>query len=250
MIFKALFGRKEDSVRSHRSAAPRICSRSPRRSMPRSSAPSRSSSTSSTAGGRATTPGAATSSPRSASSRRWAAAASSAFKDGSEQVWGKVLAFDRPHHIVIAWQISPDRTPEDSDATASRVDVRFSPGDAGKTNVLVVHRDFFRHQGDWEKYRNDMASRKGWPPIMAAYAKAGPVRRSVGPLHRHQRRDEAKNHPILGVTRADIGVTVDRFLVQFTVFFGIGVVSLDHRPPLSVAPVGARTRQSEMSQQE
>ena len=51
-------------------------------------------------------------------------------KDGGEQVWGKVLAFDRPHHIVIAWQISPDRTPEDSDATASRVDVRFSPGES------------------------------------------------------------------------------------------------------------------------
>ena len=93
-------------------------------------------------------------------------------EDGSEQVWGKVLAFDRPHHIVIAWQISPDRTPEDSDATASRVDVRFSPGPDGKTNVLVVHRDFFRHQGDWEKYRNDMASKKGWPLIIAAYAKA------------------------------------------------------------------------------
>jgi uncharacterized protein YndB with AHSA1/START domain len=92
--------------------------------------------------------------------------------DGSEQIWGKVLAFDRPHHIVIAWQISPDRTPEESDGTASRVDVRFSPLDGGRTNVLVVHRDFFRHQGDWEKYRNDMASKKGWPTIMAAYAKA------------------------------------------------------------------------------
>jgi len=93
-------------------------------------------------------------------------------KDGSEREWGKVLAFDRPHHIVIAWQISPDRTQEESDATASRVDVRFSPMDDGRTNVLVVHRDFFRHQGDWEKYRNDMAAKQGWPMIIAAYAAA------------------------------------------------------------------------------
>ena len=93
-------------------------------------------------------------------------------KDGNERVWGKVLAFDRPHHIVIAWQISPDRTPEESEATASRLDVRFSPLDGGRTNVLVVHRDFFRHQGDWEKYRNDMAGKKGWPMIIAAYAGA------------------------------------------------------------------------------
>ena len=74
-------------------------------------------------------------------------------KDGSESVWGKVLAFERPSHIVIAWQIAPDRRAEDSEATASRVDVRFSVRDAGKTDVLLVHRDFFRHQGDWETYR-------------------------------------------------------------------------------------------------
>jgi uncharacterized protein YndB with AHSA1/START domain len=93
-------------------------------------------------------------------------------KDGSEQVWGKVLAFDRPNHIVLAWQIDPDRTPVDGDGAASRVDVRFSPDGPDKTNVLLVHRDFFRHQGDWEKYRAEMASKKGWPAIMAAYAAA------------------------------------------------------------------------------
>ncbi len=97
---------------------------------------------------------------------------SSAFRTAASRSGARCSRFDRPHHIVIAWQISPDRRPEDSDATASRVDVRFSLSDTGKTNVLVVHRDFFRHQGDWEKYRNDMASKKGWPMIMAAYAKA------------------------------------------------------------------------------
>jgi uncharacterized protein YndB with AHSA1/START domain len=93
-------------------------------------------------------------------------------KDGTESVWGKVLAFDRPNHIVIAWQISPERKPEESEATASRVDVRFTPGAAGGTTVLLVHRDFFRHQGDWEKYRNEMASKKGWPYLMGCFAKA------------------------------------------------------------------------------
>lgn len=92
--------------------------------------------------------------------------------DGGEQVWGKVLAFDRPHHIVIAWQISPDRSAEDSEATASRVDVRFSPIEGGGTNVLLVHRDFFRHDGDWERYRNEMAGKTGWPELITAYARA------------------------------------------------------------------------------
>ena len=93
-------------------------------------------------------------------------------KSGGERVWGKVLSFDRPHHVVIAWQISPERTPEDSEATSSRLDVRFSPLEGGRTNVLLVHRDFFRHPGDWEKYRNQMAAKTGWPMIISAFAKA------------------------------------------------------------------------------
>ncbi|MEP0323575.1 SRPBCC family protein [Bauldia litoralis] len=92
--------------------------------------------------------------------------------DGDRKVWGSVLAFDRPNHIVLAWQISADRTPEASEAMASRVDVRFNPGEDGKTNVLLVHRDFFRHGEGWEKYREDMAAKKGWPYLIDLYAKA------------------------------------------------------------------------------
>ncbi|MCB1497421.1 MAG: SRPBCC family protein [Bauldia sp.] len=93
-------------------------------------------------------------------------------QDGERKVWGSVLAFDRPGHIVLAWQIGPDRGPEGSEATASRVDVRFSPAEDGKTNVLVVHRDFFRHGEGWEKYREDMAAGKGWPTIIGHYVRA------------------------------------------------------------------------------
>ena len=88
------------------------------------------------------------------------------------RVWGTVLAFDRPSHIVLAWQITPDRMPEQNEAAASRVDVRFSPGEGGVTNVLLVHRDFFRHGEGWEKYREQMASKQGWPTIIDHYAKA------------------------------------------------------------------------------
>jgi uncharacterized protein YndB with AHSA1/START domain len=93
-------------------------------------------------------------------------------KDGARSVWGTVLAFDRPNHIVFAWQIKADRTPEESEGTASRVDVRFTDAGDGKTSVLLVHRDFFRHGEGYEEYRNQMAAAKGWPLIMDAYAKA------------------------------------------------------------------------------
>ena len=88
--------------------------------------------------------------------------------DGLVSVWGKVLALDRPNHIVIAWQIRPDRTAEPEEALASRLDIRFITNDAGKTQLLLVHRDFPRHGEGWEKYKAEMA--KGWPKLIDAYA--------------------------------------------------------------------------------
>ncbi|MEJ0097931.1 MAG: hypothetical protein WDM84_08435 [Bauldia sp.] len=40
-------------------------------------------------------------------------------RDGSLAVWGTVLSVQRPDHIVIAWQIAPNRQPESSEATSS-----------------------------------------------------------------------------------------------------------------------------------
>ncbi len=92
--------------------------------------------------------------------------------DGAESVWGTVLTLSRPEHIVIAWQIRPDRTPEANESTASRVDVRFVETGAGTTEVVLVHRDFPRHGEGWEAYRKTMAAAKGWPRLMDLYAKA------------------------------------------------------------------------------
>ena len=93
-------------------------------------------------------------------------------KDGSVVQWGTVLSFFRPNHIVIAWQITPDRQISDSEAIASRVDVRFVEAEPGTTEVVVVHRDFPRHGEGWEKYRKDMAGKSGWPTMIDAYTKA------------------------------------------------------------------------------
>jgi len=92
--------------------------------------------------------------------------------DGTLSVWGTVLTLTRPDHIVLAWQIKPDRTAEASEATASRVDVRFVEVNPGTTEVVLVHRDFPRHGEGWEKYRARMAAAKGWPRLMDLYAKA------------------------------------------------------------------------------
>ena len=94
-------------------------------------------------------------------------------KAGGEIVWGTVLSFFRPGHLVIAWQIGPDRTVVDNEAAASRVDVRFVEQEPGTTEVVLVHRDFPRHGPGWESYRKKMSVKEGgWPLLMDRYAKA------------------------------------------------------------------------------
>ena len=93
-------------------------------------------------------------------------------KDGSVAVWGTVLTFARPHHIVFTWQIGFDRSPEPNIALASRVDVRFVAPTPETTDVLLVHRDFPRHGAGWQKYRSNMASKSGWPKLLDLYVKA------------------------------------------------------------------------------
>jgi uncharacterized protein YndB with AHSA1/START domain len=94
-------------------------------------------------------------------------------KAGAETVWGTVLSVLRPSHLVIAWQIAPDRTIIDNEAGASRVDVRFVAQGPDKTEVVLVHRDFPRHGAGWEAYLKKMAAKEGgWPLLMDRYAKA------------------------------------------------------------------------------
>lgn len=94
-------------------------------------------------------------------------------KSGARAVWGTVLSVSRPGHIVLAWQIKADRTPEANENTSSRVDVRFVAVDPATTEIVIVHRDFPRHGDDWKAYKAQMASKKGWPRIIEAFA-AGP----------------------------------------------------------------------------
>jgi uncharacterized protein YndB with AHSA1/START domain len=86
--------------------------------------------------------------------------------------WGRVLAWDPPHHLTLAWQISPRREPVPDPAHASRVDISFSPLDADRTSVELTHSDFAHHGDDAEKYREAMASEQGWPYILGRFAEA------------------------------------------------------------------------------
>lgn len=85
--------------------------------------------------------------------------------------WGRVLQWEPPRRLVLAWQITPERAPEPNPAKASEVEVRFTECDSGATRVELVHTGFDRHGEGGADYRAAMAD-QGWPYLLECYAAA------------------------------------------------------------------------------
>lgn len=60
-------------------------------------------------------------------------------EDGSQCDWGKVLAWEPPHRLVLAWQV--DATYTYAPELITEVEVRFSELAPGRTHVDFEHRD-------------------------------------------------------------------------------------------------------------
>jgi uncharacterized protein YndB with AHSA1/START domain len=91
--------------------------------------------------------------------------------DGSECDWGRVLAWEPPRRVLLAWHLASDWRFDPDPAHASEIEVTFVPED-GRTRVTLVHRAFERHGADAESIRSSVGSEGGWPGILARYAGA------------------------------------------------------------------------------
>lgn len=94
--------------------------------------------------------------------------------DGSECEWGKVLACDPPHRIVVAWQITAQGEawvydPDPSHASEFEVTFREQPD--GRTRVELEHRNIGRHGTGAAGIRQGVGGPGGWPGILENYAK-------------------------------------------------------------------------------
>lgn len=92
-------------------------------------------------------------------------------RDGTQKSWGLVRVFEAPRRLVLDWAVGPRRAPE-PDERASTVEIRFEALRDASTLVRVRHARFERHGEDGAKLRDGMASRSGWPLILACYARA------------------------------------------------------------------------------
>ena len=79
-------------------------------------------------------------------------------KDGNETQWGKVVAWDPPHRLVLGWQLGRDYRYEADLLT--EVEIGFADAGHGRTLVTLEHRNLERF-GDYADERRAQVG-GGW----------------------------------------------------------------------------------------
>lgn len=90
--------------------------------------------------------------------------------DGSECHWARVLAFDPPERLLLAWHIGASWQLESDPAHASEVEILFAETGPEETRVALEHRHLDRHGPGWEHARSALASGDGWPLYLRRFA--------------------------------------------------------------------------------
>jgi uncharacterized protein YndB with AHSA1/START domain len=90
--------------------------------------------------------------------------------DGSECDFGRVLAWEPPHRLVLAWEVSADWRYDPS--VASEVEVRFHSDDEGGTRVELEHRGLEVYGEQAQQMRDTFESPEGWRGLLTRFGAA------------------------------------------------------------------------------
>jgi uncharacterized protein YndB with AHSA1/START domain len=85
---------------------------------------------------------------------------------GTETEWGRVLAWEPPGRLLLAWQINSAWAYDP--AFETEVELRFEPAAGGGTRVTLEHRDLERYGADAERHAASL--RGGWPGLIGRFA--------------------------------------------------------------------------------
>lgn len=90
--------------------------------------------------------------------------------DGTECDWGRVLAWEPPHRLVLSWHLNADWAYDPDVSRASEIEVSFvQDGDA--TRVELEHRNLERHaRGD--EIRLAISGDGGWSGLLQLFREA------------------------------------------------------------------------------
>jgi uncharacterized protein YndB with AHSA1/START domain len=88
--------------------------------------------------------------------------------DGTECDWGRVLAWEPPHRVVLAWQLNAQFAFDP--ALHTEVEVRFSTIDARSTRVELEHRGLEAYGALAGRMAETFGSVEGWNGMLEHYA--------------------------------------------------------------------------------
>src|SRR4051812_15666139 len=91
-------------------------------------------------------------------------------EDGSECDWGRVLVWEPPHRLVLAWQLTADYTFDRTLAT--EVEVRSGPQAGEATRVQLEHRGLEAYGARTAEMRDAFGSDGGWAGLLRRFAGA------------------------------------------------------------------------------
>lgn len=88
--------------------------------------------------------------------------------DGTECVWGEVLAWAPPHRVCLAWRLSAEWRFDP--ALHTEVEVRFTALDATRTRVDLEHRGLAAYGEHAAMMAQTFGSPNGWNGMLEHYA--------------------------------------------------------------------------------
>ena len=87
--------------------------------------------------------------------------------NGSECEWGKVLAWDPPGRLILAWQLDADW--KYNPALVLEVEVTFTALEPGVTRVDLEHRNLERYGDRAAEVSGKVGSEGGWMGILKSF---------------------------------------------------------------------------------
>jgi uncharacterized protein YndB with AHSA1/START domain len=87
--------------------------------------------------------------------------------EGAECEWGKVLAWDPPGRLILAWQL--DANWKYDPALVLEVEITFTALEGGLTRVDLEHRNLDRYGDKAAAVRDMIGSDNGWVGILKSF---------------------------------------------------------------------------------
>ena len=91
-------------------------------------------------------------------------------QDGTDCSWGQIIAWEPPHRLVLAWQITHEWGYEPDLAKSSEVEIRFAPLPDGSTRVDLEHRHFERMGPSGQTMKTAVEAPSGWGGLLTLFA--------------------------------------------------------------------------------